>query len=83
MVRGAGLHPNGLGLAQYRHHGASRLTGGRPAPGGWGQPAGIRVCYPPLLARIWLTWPVAVARSWEMFAFGLVSTASMTGSRVL
>ena len=37
----------------------------------------------PLLARIWLTWLVAVDRSWEMFAFGLVSTSSMTGSRVL
>src|ERR1700752_2021350 len=50
--------------------------------------AGLRrvatICrYAPLLARIWLTWLVAVASSWLMFAFGSVSTASITGSSVL
>ena len=50
--------------------------------------AGLRrvatICrYAPLLARIWLTWLVAPASSWLMFAFGSVSIASITGSSVL
>ena len=55
------------------------IFGPRLACAGWRPLAG----YAPLLARIWLTWLVAVASSWLMFTFGSVSTASITGSSVL